>query len=133
MAEHLLEIEALLKRLAALEGEVTSLRAEMARLQTENAGLQAENSRLQGENAELRRRLGLNSANSHQPPSSDGYRKKSVKPALPKGEKRVRGGQPGHTGKTLRQVEQPDWMCVHLPRQCKICGRGIAADAAHEG
>lgn len=132
MAEHLLEIEALLKRLAALEGEVTSLRAEMVRLQTANAGLQAENSRLQGENAELRRRVGLNSANSHQPPSSDGYRKKSVKPALPKGAKRVRGGQPGHTGKTLRQVEQPDWMCVHLPRQCKICGRGIAADAAHE-
>jgi len=131
MAEHLLEIDALLKRLTALEGEVASLRADVACLQTENTRLQAENARLQAENAELRRRLGLNSANSHQPPSSDGYRKKRVQPALPKGAKRVRGGQPGHTGKTLRQVEKPDWVRVHLPERCTVCGRRIAADEAH--
>lgn len=37
-------------------------------------------SQLEAENAELRRRLGLNSHNSHKPPASDGLAKKSVLP-----------------------------------------------------
>ena len=124
-------MESLLKRLTSLEVEVTPLQAEVAHLRTENARLQAENARLQAENAELRRRLGLNSSNSHKPPSSDGYRKKRVQPALPK-EKRASGGQVGHKGKTLRMVEKPDKVKVHLPERCAVCGRAIAADEAHE-
>ena len=118
MAEQVLETDVLLKRLAALE-------AEVARLQVEVACLGAEN-------AELRRRLGLNSQNSHKPPSSDGYRKKRVQPALPKGEKHVAGGQPGHTGKTLRQVERPDRVRMHLAGHCAVCGRKIGVDEPHE-
>lgn len=110
MAEQPLEIGILLKRLAVLEAEVA---------------------RLQAENAELRRRLGMNSQNSHKPPSSDGYRKKRLQPAMPKGEKRARGGQTGHKGKTLRAVEKPDKVKVHLPEKCGICGRIIAAEEAH--
>jgi len=75
MAEQPLLMNVLLERIAALEAEVL---------------------RLQTENAELRRRLGMNSENSHKPPSSDGYRKKQVQPALPKGEKHTLGGQVGH-------------------------------------
>jgi regulator of replication initiation timing len=41
----------------------------------EIAQLKLENTKLQAENAELRRRLGMNSSNSHKPPSSDGYKK----------------------------------------------------------
>jgi len=100
----------LLIRLENLELETGRLRAEVERLQAENA-------RLQAENAELRRRLGMNSSNSHKPPSSDGYRKKAMTSALPK-EKRNFGGQTGHTGKTLRAVEKPDNVVVHLPKQC---------------
>ena len=37
----------------------------------------------------------------------------------------------GHTGKSLRQVEQPAKVKVHLPEQCARCGRAIAADEAH--
>lgn len=132
MAEQLLEIDALLRRLASLEAEVAHLRAENARLQAEVVRLQAENARLQAENAELRRRLGLNSGNSHKPPSSDGYRKKRVQPALPKGEKRTSGGQPGHKGRTLRQVEKPDRVRVHLPERCAVCGREIAVTEPHQ-
>ncbi len=77
MTEQLAGINALLERLSSLEAEVT-------RLQAENAYLQAENARLQAENGELRRRLGLNSTNSHKPPSSDGYQKKRVQSAMPK-------------------------------------------------
>jgi transposase len=125
MVEQLPEIDALLKRLNSLEAQVISLQAEVARLS-------AENTRLQAENAELRHRLGLNSQNSHKPPSSDGYRKKRVRPALPKGKKRVSGGQPGHKGKTLRQVEKPDQVRVHLPERCGVCGRKITTDEEHE-
>jgi len=138
VVKQLLETEVLLKRLAALEVQVACLQAELARLRTEsaclqgeNARLQAENAHLQAENAELRRRLGLNSQNSHRPPSSDGYRKKPVQPALPKGKKRL-GGQPGHKGKTLRPVEKPDRVRLHLPERCAVCGRAISADEPHE-
>jgi regulator of replication initiation timing len=101
------EVANLLERIAALEAEVMRLREEVVRLKTENGRLQAENSRLeeentrlraeivrlQGENAELRRSLAKDSHNSHKPPSSDGCLKKPRrKSAMPKGEKRKRGG-----------------------------------------
>lgn len=54
--------------------------------------LVAETERLKAEIAELRRRLGLDSTNSHKPPSSDGYQKETIKPGLPKGGKPAKGG-----------------------------------------
>jgi regulator of replication initiation timing len=124
VAEQLPEIEVLLKQL-------TSLEAQIARLQAEVADLRAANTRLQAENIELKRRLGLNSQNSHKPPSSDGYRKKRIQPALPK-DKKPRGGQPGHTGRTLQAVEKPDQVQVHLPERCAVCGRVISVHESHE-
>jgi transposase len=75
---------------------------------------------LEAENADLRRRLGLNSKNSHKPPSSQGY---SKKPALPKPVKGKQGGQPGHPGKTLQMVAQPDHFVAHVPTHCPHCGQ----------
>ncbi len=138
MNEQRLAIRMLERRLAEQEAEIKRLHATVARLLSENEKLRAENAelraeiaRLQAENAELRRRLEMNSSNSHKPPSSDGYRKKRVQPALPKGEKRAPGGQAGHEGKTLRAVEKPDKTVVHLPKQCRLCGRAIGADEPH--
>jgi hypothetical protein len=88
--------------------------------------------RLKAENAELRRRLGLDSTNSHKPPSSDGYKKKTTKPGIPKDEKRANGGQKGHKGKTLERVAEPDFIEVHLPGQCQCCGRQFGQGDAHE-
>jgi len=144
MARQLLA-EVLLRRIASLEAQVASLQAEVVRLgaentrlqaentrlQAENASLQIENTRLQAENAELRRRLGLKSQNSHKPPSSDGYRKKRIQPALPRGKKPF-GGQPGHKGKTLRAGEKPDHVQLLLPERCAVCGRAISADEPHK-
>jgi transposase len=110
---------------------ISELRNQLTELEAEVKRLQAENARLWAENAELRRRLEMNSQNSHKPPSSDGYRKKRVQSAIPKGEKRARGGQVGHKGKTLRQVEKPDKVQVHLPEHCVVCGRAISADETH--
>lgn len=131
MDEQLLAIKMLEQRLAELEGEVKHLQRTNEELRAEIAILRAENTALRTENAELRRRLGMHSRNSHKPPSTDGYRQKRVQPALPKGEKRAVGGQAGHPGHTLRAVEKPDKVVVHLPKQCSICGRAIAADEPH--
>jgi Family of unknown function (DUF6444) len=84
--------------------------------------------RLRAENAELRRRLGLDSTNSHKPPSGDGYRKKTVAPGLPKEKGRRNGGREGPPGRTLTAVTDPDRMEVHRPGQCQCCGRTFTAD-----
>ncbi|MFN3308344.1 MAG: DUF6444 domain-containing protein, partial [Anaerolineales bacterium] len=131
MAEQSPAISILQKRLTELEAEVQRLHRTVAELRAENEQLRAENAQWRAENAELRRRLGMNSQNSHKPPASDGYRKKRVQPAMPKGKKRARGGQAGHKGKTLRAVEKPDKVKVHLPERCGVCGRAIAPEETH--
>ncbi len=137
MNEQRLAIRMLERRLAEQEAEIKRLHATVARLLSENEKLRAENAelraeiaRLQAENAELRRRLEMNSSNSHKPPSSDGYRKKRVQPALPKGRSSPRRAS-GSRRKTLRAVEKPDKTVVHLPKQCRLCGRAIGADEPH--
>lgn len=78
---------------------------------------------LELENAELKARLAQNSANSHKPPSTDGLAKKPlIKPALSKEVGKKVGGQPGHPGKTLQFVEQPDLIHTHQLTQCHQCG-----------
>jgi transposase len=92
--------------------------------------LLAENAQLKAENAELRRRLGMDSHNSDKPPSSDGYQKKTVKPGLPKDKKGTKGGQVGHPGNTLKRVEEPDHVQIHVPAQCQCCQRRFSEDEA---
>src|SRR5215472_15403597 len=71
--------------------------------------LRAEVSELKQEVRELKERLALNSRNSNKPPGSDGLSKPSVAPkSLREKSGRKRGGQPGHPGSTLEQVEKPD-------------------------
>lgn len=52
----------------------------------------------------LANRLGLNSQNSHLPPSTDLHRKKTPR----KSNQRKPGGQPGHQGKQLTPLKDPD-------------------------
>ncbi len=78
---------------------------------------------------ELEARLGMNSANSSKPPSSDGYGKPNPKTLREKSGRKP-GGQAGHAGTNLRQVSEPDTVEVHWPQYCTCgcCLDGVAVD-----
>lgn len=103
--------------------DLGELKALINSLLTEVQRLKARVHELETENTELKARLAQNSGNSSKPPSSDGLTKKFlIKPALPKQAGKKPGGQPGHPGKTLHFVEQPDVVHTHHPTQCQRCG-----------
>lgn len=102
----------LLGRLAALEAAVAERDVLIAALRAENA--------------ELRAQLGQDSRNSSKPPSTDSPFDKPAPRSLRRRSGRKPGGQPGHPGKTLRQVEDPDEVVVHEPRACRGCAAGLA-------
>ena len=79
------------------------------------AALRAENAVLKERIAELERRLGLNSANSSKPPSSDGLKKPARVKSLRERSGKKPGGQKGHKGETLRQSAEPDEIVDHHP------------------
>jgi transposase len=109
----------LLERLAGLE-------ARIVELERDNAGLRRENAVLRVENADLRARLGQDSSNSSRPPSLDGLGKPAPKSLRQRSGRRP-GGQPGHEGRTLRQVADPHEWIEHEPVTCGGCGDGLAA------
>jgi transposase len=77
---------------------------------------------------ELERRLGKDSHNSHKPPSSDGWKHQ---PRPHQKTSRPSGGQPGHQGHALAQVEEQDEVIVHRPAECSTCHRELAEVAGH--
>ena len=76
---------------------------------------------LSNEIKELKAQLAKNSRNSSKPPSSDGYGKPKPKSRRQKSTKRS-GGQTGHKGNTLKQVEHPDNIIEHPVTACRGCG-----------
>lgn len=90
--------------------------------------LRARVAALEAENAELKRRLGMNSTNSSQPPSADGLAK-PVRKSLRGKTGRKPGGQAGHPGSTLAPVAVPDEVIRHEPAVCEGCGGGLAGAA----
>ena len=115
----------------ALRAENAELRAQNAVLRRgqvllaeENAALRDRVDRLVELVAELERRLGQNPRNSSRPPSSEGYEKPPPRSRREVTD-RASGGQPGHPGRTLRQVAEPDERVVHAPAACAGCGASL--------
>ena len=77
----------------------------------------------------LEEQLAKNSRNSSKPPSSDGFKKPAPKSLRKKG-KRKSGGQPGHTGHTLKMADNADHTEVHRVKECEHCGRSLADQSA---
>jgi transposase len=102
----------------------------IALLLAQEARHAAEMAALRAQIAELERRLALNSGNSGKPPSSDGLRKAPRVRSLRRSSGRKSGGQPGHSGETLRQSETPDVTIDHYPKECETCGDTLSKRAA---
>jgi transposase len=80
----------------------------------------------------LEGRLALNSRNSSKPPSSDGLAKPAPKSLRPSGHK-PNGGQPGHSGHTLRQSAHVDDTVQHLaPTHCSVCQQTLSHSTVAE-
>ncbi len=94
---------------------------QLATLRLENAALGAQNAALQERIRELEARLGQDSSNSSQPPSSDPPQAPARPKAPPTGRKR--GGQPGHRGafRGLLPIELVDEMVAVVPERCRHC------------
>ena len=134
---------------AGLQEDKVRLQEDNAGLQEDKVGLQEDKVRLEEEIAEyksnvavleqrisdLDRSSKLNSHNSSKPPSSDGLSKETVDKKKKK-EKRTKssrtksdrksGGQAGHKGTTLNQVENPDQIVDHTPDQCQECSATLS-------
>lgn len=89
--------------------------------------------RLEARNAELEQRLGRDSGNSNQPPSSEPPWKKRYPKREPSGKKR--GGQPGHRGRfrKLLPEELMDHIEDHYPGQCGWCGGWFEGELVSQG
>jgi len=74
---------------------------------------------------QLEEQLAKTSRNSSKPPSSDSFKKPAPKSLREKG-RRKSGGQPGHTGHTLKMADKPDHTEVHRVKECEHCGRSLA-------
>lgn len=86
----------------------------------------AELQRLRARVQALEDQLAQNSQNSHKPPSSDGLKKRPRSASLREKTGKKRGGQEGHSGTTLRQIENPDRTQIHRVDRCEHCNTSLA-------
>jgi len=112
---------------------IERLLTESAAQKERFAALELENAALKARVAELERRLGLNSSNSGKPPSSDGLKKPPRTQSLREPSGKKSGGQKGHRGDTLRQIENPDVIINHYPEGCANCALKMTPEMGTTG
>jgi len=107
------------------------LRAQLAErdrsiviLVEESAALHDRVDRLIEQVKELQCRLDQNARKSHEPPASEGYEKPAPRSRRERTDRQA-GGQPGHEGRTLRQVATPDEQVEHFPTAWAGCGASL--------
>lgn len=107
------------------EEEASQLRKENAELKEEVARKTQRIEKLEGllmsallRIEEVEQRLAKDSHNSHKPPSSDGFKRHGKPHAA---SSKLNGGQAGHPGHALQQVENPDEVIIHRPSHCEAC------------
>ncbi len=121
--------ETVVRVLLELSRKVDLITDDFALLKAENAALRSECQALRDRVQTLEEQIAKNSRNSSKPPSTDGFRKPSPKSLRKKGQRKS-GGQPGHTGHTLKKVENPDHIQVHHVDECECCRRSLTDQLA---
>lgn len=118
-----MNVEELMKALEAERAEKRSLRNELAQALESLAQANARIEQLEGQAAK-------DSHNSSRPPSSNGF-KEPVRKTQSLREKsgKKSGGQPGHQGRTLMMVEQPDAIVTLTATQCQHCQQDLSETA----
>jgi len=103
---------------------------QLAALVVEQAGvieeLRAEVAGLKAKVTDLECRLAQSSRNSSRLPSSDGLAKPPAPKSLRRPSGRKPGGQPGHGGRHLQQVQRPDEVLRYVPTCCDDCGGDLS-------
>ena len=131
------QIAVLIEQNEQLLAKNEQLLAKDVRSEEEKAEYRSKNAVLEQRISDLNRSSKLNSHNSSKPPSSDGLSKETVEKKKEKEkEKRTKssrkksdrksGGQAGHKGTTLNQVENPDQIVDHTPDQCPGCSATLS-------
>lgn len=87
--------------------------------------LEKVNAELRAEIEALKKRLNKNSSNSSKPPSSDGLSKPPRTNSLRQKGKNKSGGQKGHKGHTLKQVDIPDKVEKNELINCPSCAADL--------
>src|SRR5664279_2516118 len=121
-------------KLTCREKENSVLRAQLANSTAESAAALTTIADLRVRVAELERSAKLNSENSSKPPSSDGIAKpeRKIRTASQRNHLKSKpsGGQVGHAGATLQQVDNPDRTINHFPFRCDGCGAKLKRSSA---
>lgn len=117
-------IQIVLPEYRKIPDQFTPTHPRTGELERENIVRWQQNAVLRAENADLKARLGQDSSNSSKPSSSDGLAKPAPK-SLRGSSGRRPGGQSGHEGRTLRQVDEPDVLVTHEPAGCGGCGNDL--------
>ncbi len=118
--EGLEQANARIKQLEGQRAENQTLRNDLAKALE---GLEQANARIK----QLEGQAAKDSHNSSKPPSSDGFKEPRRKTqSLREKSGKKSGGQPGHQGKTLMMVEQPDQTIVLTPGQCQHCQQDLS-------
>lgn len=115
-----MNVEELVKALEAQRAENQTLRNELAKALESLEQANARIKQLEGQAAK-------DSHNSSKPPSSNGF-KEPVRKTQSLREKsgKKSAGQPGHAGKTLLMVQQPDQTVLLTPEQCHQCHQDLS-------
>ena len=147
-------ITELLSRVTTLASQLDSARKRIVALTSENTDHIKQKTEMREQFAkektallqrieELERSAALDSTNSCKPPSSDGLRKPNGKKdknkkadkdkkkrtnSLREKSGRKSGGQPGHKGRTLKQVDEPDEIIDIFPKECPKCQTEFSRD-----
>ncbi len=115
----------------ALQSQARLLEMRFAAYEKKLAALEAKDAEIESlktEVAALRERLGQNSSNSSQPPSSDTPQHRRPSRREPSSKKQ--GAQLGHqgAGRKLMPVTEVDCVIDFRPERCRSCGRGLKGD-----